>query len=193
MAESHKLDYFCFFLLVAGHPQFAPDHFVTLIANAYNRKDIFTDAELKFSRSVQSSVQAFIEDGSNICGMEKCIVCQVFRKMHGFLIIHSDNKVIMKMWTNCHVGTLMASPLSVVDSPQSRIPPECYADHPRTLVEEKIAHMLQMYSRYIPPGHWPCYQADRSTTCTCIQSWSITSHTSTFYKPTSIIKEKEEV
>ena len=111
---------------MAGHPQFAPDHLVTLIANAYNRKDIFTDAEHKFSRSVQSSVQPFIEDGSNICGMEKCIVCQVFRKMHSFLIIHSDNKVIMKMRRNCHVGTLMASPLSVVDSPQSRIPPECY-------------------------------------------------------------------
>ena len=30
---------------MAGHPQFAPDHLVTLIANTYNRKDIFTDAE----------------------------------------------------------------------------------------------------------------------------------------------------
>ena len=90
MADGHKLDYFCFCFLVA-------DLLVTLIANAYNRKDIFTDAELKFDRSVQSSVQAFIEDGSNICGMEKCIVCQVFRKMHSFLIIHSDNKIIMKM------------------------------------------------------------------------------------------------
>ena len=114
------------------------------------------------------------------------------QKMHGFLIIHSDNKVITKMWTNCLMGTLMASPLSVMDSPQSSIPLECYADHPRTLVEEKTAHMLQMYSRFIPPDRWPWYQADRSTTCACIQSWSITSRTSTFYKPTPLSNKRKK-
>ena len=58
MAESHKLDYFCFCFLVAGHSKFAPDYLVILIANVYTRKDIFTD---------------IIEDGYP--WMEKCIVC----------------------------------------------------------------------------------------------------------------------
>ena len=82
MAESHKLDYFCFCFLVAGHTKFAPDHFVTLIANAYNRKDIFTDAEIQQVCAKFST--AIIEDGSNIRGWRSALsakcseTCPVF-------------------------------------------------------------------------------------------------------------------
>ena len=66
MVEIHKLDYFCCRFLVAGSTKFAPDHLVTLIANAYNRIDIFTDAELQQVCAKFST--AIIEDGLNIRG-----------------------------------------------------------------------------------------------------------------------------
>ena len=47
MVESHKLDYIRFCFLVAGHTKFAPDRHFALIANAYNREDIFTVAQLQ--------------------------------------------------------------------------------------------------------------------------------------------------
>ena len=76
--------------------------------------------------------------------------------MHDFLIVRSENEV-MKMRSICHVGNLMASPLSAVDPSQSCIPMHCYADHPRPLAAEKLAHVQQMYSRYVPPERWPRY------------------------------------
>ena len=162
MVESHKLDYLRFCFLVAGHTKFAPDRLFALIANAYNREDIFTATELQQVCAKFST--ATVEDGSNIHGWRSALSAKYsdlpgVRKMHDFLIIRSDNKVVMKVRTSCHVGNLMDSPLSIVDSSQSCIPSDCYADHPRPLAAEKLAHMLQMYSRYVPPDRWPPYLA----------------------------------
>ena len=77
--------------------------------------------------------------------------------MHEFLITRSDNNIIMKVRSSCHVGSLLASPLSVVESSQSCILSHCYADHLRPLAAEKLAHMLQMYSKFVPPDCWPRY------------------------------------
>ena len=66
MVGSHKLYYIQFCFLVAGHTKFASGRLFALIANAYNREDIFTDTELQQICARFST--ATIEDGSNIFG-----------------------------------------------------------------------------------------------------------------------------
>ena len=160
MVKNLKLDYIRFCFLVAGHTKFAPDRVFALIANAYNREDVFTAAELQEVCGKFST--ATIEDGSNILGWRSTLASKYsdlpgVRKMHDFLIIRSNEKVLMKIRASCHTGNLIESPLSAVDLSISCVPSDCYSDHPRPLSSDKLAHMLQMYNRYVPPDRWPSY------------------------------------
>ena len=61
---NRQVDHIRFCFSVAGYAKFAPDRLISLVANQYNREDVFTAEELmlicqKFSTS-------HIEDGSGI-------------------------------------------------------------------------------------------------------------------------------
>ena len=161
VVEQHKLDHIRFCFLVAGHTKFAPDCLFALIANAYNRADVFTAEELL--GLCQQFSTATIESRSNIFDwrdalMKKYSELSGVRKLHDFHIVRTgDNTVAMKVRAKCHVGVPLDSPLHIVDSVQSALPVGCYADHPRPLPSEKMDHMRQMYSRYVPPDRWPTY------------------------------------
>ena len=66
--------------------------------------------------------------------------------MHDFLIVRSVNdRVVMKVRASCHSGNAIESPTG------------CYDDHTGPIAAEKLGHVLQMCSRYIPPSRWPSY------------------------------------
>ena len=94
---------FCF---LAGHTTFALDCLFALLANAYNRADVFIVEEL-LGLSQQFST-ATIESGSNIFEwrdalMKKYSELPGVRKLHDFLIVHTgDNTVAMDMRAKYH-------------------------------------------------------------------------------------------
>ena len=163
VVEQRKLDHLRFCFLVAGHTKFAPDRLFALVANAYNRADVFTVDELL--GICQPFCTTTIESGSNVLDWRDALQKKYsdlpgVRKLHDFLIVRTgENTVIMKVRAKCHVGAPLVSPLHTVDSLQSATPVSCYADHPRPLPSDKMEHMRQMYSKYVPLQRWPTYLA----------------------------------
>ena len=156
---------------MAGHTKFAFDPLFSLIANAYNRADIFTATELQQVKSC-SSVQLLSKtpqtskDGE-VHSRPSIPIFQVSKKC-----------MIFYVHTCCHVGNLMASPLSVMYSSQSCIPLDCYGDQPQPLFVKNIAHLVQIYicttwslASLSSICTCPTYQSWDSTNCSCIRSW----------------------
>jgi hypothetical protein len=161
LVQKHTLDHCRFCFLLAGHTKFSPDRLFTLTGNEYNRSDVFTAEELL--QICQKFSTASIATGSSIFDWRSAMAKKYsdlpgVRKMHDFLIVRSINdRVVMKVRASCHSGNAIESPLRVVDSSQTGSPTGCYDDHTRPIAAEKLGHVLQMCSRYIPPSRWPSY------------------------------------
>jgi hypothetical protein len=158
--ERHQLDHLRFCFLLAGHTKFSPDRLFSLIANEYNREDVFKPEDLRLICSRFST--AYIEDGSHILSwrsllVDKCSELAGVRKLHDFLIVRVGDKVVMKVRDSCHKGSVVPSPLHVNNPTASASPSSTYNQIRKDIPADKIAHLTQMYSRFVPPECWPEY------------------------------------
>jgi hypothetical protein len=160
VVEGDQLDHFRFCFLLAGHTKFAPDRLFSLVANEYKREDTFTAEELRCI--CQKFGSAHIEDGANILPWRASLVKKYselpgVRKLHDFVIVRSGDKVVMKVRDSCCKGSVVASPLHVVDPSVSTQPTSTYRQSRKELPGDKLAHLKQMYSKFVPPDRWPDY------------------------------------
>ena len=79
------------------------------------------------------------------------------RKLHDFLVVKtSTGKVVMKVRECCYAGEWKQSPLHIVND--SHPLPSSYSEtHLRNIPEGKLADMVTMYNRFVPPHHRPDY------------------------------------
>ena len=158
--EGRHLDHLRFCFLLAGHTKFSPDRLFSLVANAYNREDVFTPEDLH--RICSRFSTASIEDGTSILSWRSALVNKYselagVRKLHDFLIVRVEDKVVMKVRDSCHKGSVVASPLHVTNPAASASPTSSYSQARKDIPSEKIAHLTQMYSKFVPPDQWPDY------------------------------------
>ena len=118
--------------------------FFTNIANSYKMVDVFTIEELK--SLCDQSATTFIEDGTNVHLWRDSLgekysnlpgVC----KLHDFLFI----KMVMKVREFCLGGVWAESPLLTRNPEQSGTP----------ISQDKKAHMITMYDKFISPTRHP--------------------------------------
>ena len=98
-----KEDHIRFCFLVAGHTKFAPDCLFSLVANQYNREDVFTAEELRLI--CQKFSTSHIEDGSGILEWRSTLIKKYselagVRKFHDFLVTRSMNDKVVIL-TSC--------------------------------------------------------------------------------------------
>lgn len=160
VVSGHTLDHIRFCFLVAGHTKFAPDRLFSSVANQYNREDVFTADELL--QICQRFAAVSIEDGSGIFDWRSTLKLKYtdlagVRKLHDFLIVRAADKVVMKVRESCYRGIAIESPLRILDTSQVALPTTCYSQHRRQLAPDKMSHLAQMYTRFVPPERWPGY------------------------------------
>ena len=159
LVSSHMLDNLRFCFLVAGHTKFSPDRLFALAGNAYNRSDIFNEEELL--AIYQGFGRACLEDGSNVRSWRKTLEKKYsdlpgVRKLHDFLTVRiSDDEVVMKVRSNCHTGALGNSALRIINPSEVCSPNTSYLQQVKPISADKLAHVTQMCSKYIPPERWP--------------------------------------
>ena len=158
VVSRHTLDHIRFCFLVAGHTKFAPDRLFSSIANQYNREDVFTAEELL--QICQKFATVSIEDGSGILDWRSALKQKYtelagVRKLHDFLIVRAADKVVMKVRESCCRGVAAESPLHILDSSQVAIPTTCYSQHRMQLAPDKMSHLTQMYTKFVPLERWP--------------------------------------
>ena len=148
--------------MLAGHTKFAPDRLFATIGSAYKSSDIFTISELQ--ALCAQTAQTIIENGEKVLAWreslgEKYSDLPGVRKLHDFLIVRAHNgQVVMKVREKCFTGEWRASPLKVVNPLAPGKPTVTYKDaHTHNIKQDKLAHMLTMFNRFIPPGRRPDY------------------------------------
>jgi hypothetical protein len=104
------------------------------------------------------------------------------RKYHDFLVVKAhDGTVVMKVREHCFSGSWKDSPLRIRDSSVSGVPTETYKEtQTRSLTAEKMANMVTMYDRFIPPHCRPDYLPPQSTAIrsSCAPSTSASAQSS---------------
>lgn len=106
----------------------------------------------------------WIEDGTNVL-MWREILGQKYsdlpgvRKLHDFLFIHSHTgKVVMKVRELCHAGDWNDSTLKLLFPDLHGISSTNYQDtQTRMIKDDKMAHMVTMYDKFISPDRRPSY------------------------------------
>ena len=78
-------------------------------------------------------------------------------KLHDFLIVRVEDKIVMKVHDSCHKSRVVASPLHVTNPAASASPTSSYSQALKDIPSEKLAHLTQMYSKFVPPDRWPDY------------------------------------
>lgn len=166
MVSNGELDHIHISFMIAGHTKFAPDRLFSTIGCAYKTEDVFTIGDLK--SICDKSATCHIETGEKVLTWrktlgEKYLDLPGVRKYHDFLKAH-DGTVVMKVREHCYSGSWKDSPLRIRDSSVSGVPTETYKDtQSRSLTTEKMANMVTMYDRFIPPHCQPDYLPLQST------------------------------
>ena len=84
----------------------------------------------------------------------------------------------MKVREKCYSGEWKESPLHILDITAPGVPDTKYSDHHyRAISKEKMANMVTMYDRFIPPSRHPDYLPSLETSATTPRSSSSTSST----------------
>ena len=177
MVSSGEIDHVHISFMVAGHTKFAPDRLFSVIGSAYKR-DVFTIHELK--AICDQSATTFIEDGQQVLTWrdslgDKYSDLPGVRKLHDFLVVKAHNgNVVMKVRENCFTGEWKDSPLRVRVSAADGVPTTKYSvSHLHSISAEKMANMVTMYDRFIPPDRRPDYLPP----LTVVSSTTSTAHT----------------
>jgi len=162
MVSSGELEHIHISFMIAGHTKFAPDRLFSTIGCAYKTEDVFTINGLKSICDKCST--CFIETGETVLTWrnslgERYSDLPGVRKYHDFLIVKAhDGTVVMKVHENCFGGSWRNSPLHVRDSSVPGVPTDTYKEtQMKTISAEKMANMITMYDRFIPPNHRPDY------------------------------------
>ena len=160
MVSSGELEHIHISFMIAGHTKFAPDRLFSTIGCAYKTEDVFTIGNLK--SICDKSATCYIETGERVLTWrntlgEKYSDLPGVRKYHDFLVVKAhDGTVVMKVHENCFGGSWKDSPFCIRDLSVSGVPTETYKDtQTRSLTAEKMANMVTMYDRFIPPDCWP--------------------------------------
>ena len=191
---NRKVDHIRFCFLVAGHTKFAPDRLFSLVANQYNREDVFTAEELRLI--CQKFSTSHIEDGSEILEWRSTLIKKYselagVRKFHDFLVTRSTNdKVVMKVRQSCFQGNATDSPLHVIDSSVIAIPAISYSQRVCPLPTEKMVHLTQMYRKYVTPKRWPSFIESAFPQRTPLQPLQVTSLPSQNSRPNSYTNQE---
>ena len=102
------------------------------------------------------------------------------RRYRDFLVVKThDGRVVMKVREKCCSRVWKESPLHILDITAPGVPDTKYSDHHyRAISKEKMANMVTMYDRFIPPNRRPDYLPALETSATAPRSSSSTSSTS---------------
>jgi hypothetical protein len=166
MVSSGKIDHVHISFMIAGHTKFAPDRLFSAIGSAYKAADVFTIDDLK--TLCDRSASTHVEKGDQVFTWRECLGEKYsdlpgIRKFHDFLIVKThDGNVLMKVRDWCFEGEWKPSPLHVRNDSVEGIPTVSYQPH--SLTTEKLANMVTMYDRFIPPDQRPEYLPPLSTT-----------------------------
>ena len=195
MVSSGELDHIHISFMIADHTKFAPNRLFSTIGCAYKTEDVFTIGDLK--SICDRSATCHIETGEQILTRrntlgEKYSDLPGVRRYHDFLVVKAhDGLVVMKVRENCFSGSWKDSPLRIRDSSLPRVPTETYKDtQTKTLTTEKMANMVTMYDRFIPPDCRPDYLPSQSTAIHSSCAPTLSSVVSWCFEPVS--KEKAE-
>lgn len=167
MVSRNQLDHFHISFMTAGHTKFAPDRLFSVTGNAYKVEDTFTIQDLK--AICDRCATTYIESGETVYTWRDSLELKYtnlpgVRKLHDFLLIKThDGKVVMKVRELCYTGAWTDSKLKVKDPTVPWLPLHTYKEkHYHSLSKEKMANMVTMYDRFIPPSHRPNYLPPQS-------------------------------
>lgn len=159
MVNNRKADHIRICFLIAGHTKFAPDRLFSAIGSKYKSEDVFTIDDLKVI--CEQNAVTFIEGGDGVFTWRELLGVKYsnfpgVRKLHDFLIVRSyDGHVVMKVREGIYGGAWSDSLLRITDPSLPGVPTSAY--HSRTLKKEKMANMILMYDKFIPPCYRPDY------------------------------------
>lgn len=108
------------------------------------------------------------------------------RKLHDFIVVKTNTgEVVMKVRERCYTGEWNRSPLRILNPSLPDTLLSTYsATHLHDIPEGKMADMITMYNRFIPPDHRPDYlptlttAAPRPSTSVSQQSTTTSSSSS---------------
>ena len=159
MVSSGELDHIHISFMIAGHTKFAPDRLFSTIGCAYKTEDVFTIGDLK--SICDKSATCYIETGERVLTWRSTLGEKYsdLPKYHDFLVVKAhDGRVVMKVRENCFSGTWKDSPLRMRDLSVTGVPTETYKEtQTKSFTAEKMANMVIMYDRFIPPCCRPDY------------------------------------
>ena len=182
LVSSGEVDHVHVSFMVAGHTKFAPDRLFSVVGSAYKREDTFTLHDLK--EICDRCATTFIVNGEDVYTWRDSLGVKYsdlpgVRKYHDFLVVKThDDSVVMKVREKCYCGDWKDSPLHVLDTTVPGVPDTKYSSsHYRAIPAEKMANMVTMYNKFIPPDHRPDYLPPFSTSRPTAHSSSSTSST----------------
>lgn len=160
MVSRGTVDHIHISFMIAGHTKFAPDRLFSAIGNAYKAADVFTMSDLQ--ALCAQSATSFIEKGDTVLTWREFLGQKYsdrpgVRKLHDFLVVKAHNgEVVMKVCQQCFTGEWKKSPLKVVSAAVSDTCRSTYSEtHSHSISGEKLANMVTMYDRFIPPHRRP--------------------------------------
>lgn len=162
LVSSGKIEYVHISFMIAGHTNFAPDRLFSIIGSAYKVADVFTVNELK--ALCEPSATTLVENGENVLTWQDTLGHKYsdlpgVRKLHDFLVTRThDGLVLMKVREQCFTGAWRESPLHIVNPNIPGTPTTNYLEaHKHSIKEDKMANMVTVYNRFIPPNRRPDY------------------------------------
>lgn len=161
LVRNRKVDHLHICFMIAGHTKFAPDRLFSIVGSAYKCADVFNMDDLK--QICEQGATTFIEDGSSVCTWrdllgEKYTSLPGVRKLHDFLVVRLyDGNVVMKVRDHIYTGGWKNSPLTLCNPSLPTAPTDTYDHRTRTITKEKMANMVTMYDKFIPPQFRPDY------------------------------------
>ena len=166
LVQHRVLQYLRISFMIPGHTKFAPDLLFSRIAKSYYKSDVFNKDDLQLIAQQFSHV---VIDHGGIVRMwrekvgEKYSSLPGIRELHDFVTIAMPpNKIVMKVREKCYSGALRDTPTKVkkdYNATDSCIPKvtDSYSarGNLRSLSENKMGHLKQMYANFIPQEKWP--------------------------------------